>query len=103
MTFNNSQVEAVSLWNHLGLILDKRLNFNEHLVSKINKCFQIIGFLKRLSNKIPHDALLRIYKFFTRSHLDYSNTGYGKPNNESFTSKLKRMQYKACLAITNFI
>ena len=59
-TFNNSEVETIASQKHLGLILDERLNFNEHLESKINKCYKIIGFLKRLSNKLPHDAFLRI-------------------------------------------
>ena len=39
VTFNNSKVETISLQKHLGIILDERLNFNEHLESKINKCF----------------------------------------------------------------
>ena len=29
-TFNNSKVETISSQKHLGLILDERLNFNEH-------------------------------------------------------------------------
>ena len=53
-----------------------------------------------LSNKLPRDALLRIYKSFVRSHLDY---GDDKPNNESFASRLEWVQYKACLAITGAI
>ena len=36
ITFNNSKVETISFQKHLGLILDERLNFNEHLESKIN-------------------------------------------------------------------
>ena len=97
ITFNNSKVEIISSEKHLGLILDDRLNCNEHLESII------IGFLKRVSNKLPRDALLRIYKSFARSHLDYGVIAYDKPNNESFTSKLERVQYKACLAITGAI
>ena len=84
----------------LILILNKRLNFNEHLESKINKCNKIIDFQKRLSTNLPRDALLSIYKSFVRSHLDYDDIVYDKPSNESFTSKLERVQYKACLAIT---
>ena len=103
ITFNNSKVEAISSQKHLGLIFGERLNFNKHLESKINKCYKIIGFLKRLSNKLPRDALLRIYKSFLRSHLDYGDIGYDKPNNKPFISKLERVQYKACLAITGAI
>ena len=78
ITFNNSKVETISSQKHLGLILDERLNFNEHLESKINKCYKVLGFLKRLSNKLPRDVLLRIYKFFVRSHLDYGDIVYDK-------------------------
>ena len=88
---------------YLGLIFDDRLNFNEHLESKKNKCYKLIGFLKSLSNKLRRDALFRIYKSFVRSHLDYGDIVHDKPNNESFTSRLERVQYKACLAITGAI
>ena len=103
ITFNNSKVETISSQKHLGLILDERFNFNEHLERKINKCYKIIGFLKRLSNKLPRGALLRIYKSFARSHLDYGDILYDKPNTESFTSRLERVQCRACLAITGAI
>ena len=92
ITFNNIKVETISLQKHLGLILDERLNFNKHLESKINKGYKIIGFLKGLSNKLPRDALLRICKYFVRSHLDYGDIVYDKHNNESFKSKLERVQ-----------
>ena len=92
ITFNNSKVETISSLKHLERILDERLNFNEHLENKINKCFKIIGFLKSLSNKLSRDVLFRIYKFFVRPNLDYGDIVYNKPNNESFTSKLERTQ-----------
>ena len=103
ITFNNSKVETILSQKHLELILDERLNFNEHLESKINKCYKSTGFLKRLFNKQPRDTLLRIYKFFVRSDLDYADTVYNKPNNEYFASNLDRVQCKACLAITGAI
>ena len=88
VTFNSSKDEIISSQKHVGLIVDKRVNFNKHLESKINKCYKIIGFLKTLSNKLPRDPLLRILKSFLRSHLDYDDIVYDKLNNESFTSKL---------------
>ena len=103
IAFNNSQAETISSQKHVGLTLDELLNFNEHLESKINKCFTVIGFLKRLSSKLTRNALLRICKSFVSSHLDYGDIVYDKPNNQSFTSKLERVQYKVCLAITGAI
>ena len=46
--------------------------------------------MKSLSNKLPRDALLRIYKFFVQFHLDCDDTVHDKPNNESFTSRLEK-------------
>ena len=47
-----------------------------------------------------HDPLLGTYKCFLRSHLDDCHIVFDKPNDTSFTSKLGKMQYKTCLAIT---
>ena len=44
------------------------------------------GFINHLSDSINH-------KSFT----------YGKPNNDSFQSKIENIQYKACIAITGAI
>ena len=60
-TFNNNKAGTISSQKHLRLILDTRLNLNKNLESKTNKCYKIIVFLKGLSNKLPRDALLRIY------------------------------------------
>ena len=41
-----------------------------------------------------------IYKSFLRPHLDYGDVIYDQLNNERFTRKIERIQYKAALAIT---
>ena len=56
-----------------------------------------------ISIEIPHSALLTIYHFFTRPHLDYGDVIYDQPENESSSSKIKSVQYNASLAITGGI
>ena len=85
------------------MLLDSRLNFNENVPTKGNKCYTIIGFIKKLSIHLLREALLRIYKSFVRPHLDYGDLIFDKPNNESFKSRIKYIQYKACIAITGAI
>ena len=63
----------------------------------------MIGIMKRLLLSISRDSLLTIYKSFVRSHLDYADIMYEKPGNVNFESKLERVQYNACLAITGAI
>ena len=43
LSFNQSQVKKSESHKHLGLILDTKLKFNEHLDDKINMCNRIIG------------------------------------------------------------
>ena len=82
VTFNNAKVVTCFTHKHLGLLLDKRLSFNEHIQSKMNKCYKMIGVIKRLSVNLPCDALLKIYKSFIKPHLDYGDIIYDKLNEE---------------------
>ena len=59
--------------------------------------------IKKLSNTLPRDALLTIYKSFVTPHLDYGDTIYDQPQNESFCNKLESIQYNEALAITGAI
>ena len=72
LTFNKSNVASSPSVKHLGMLLDSR--FNEHVQSKMNKCYKIIGLIKKLSVHLPREALLRIYKSFVRPNLDYGDT-----------------------------
>ena len=68
VSFNNTKVVICSSQKHLRIVLDQQLNFNDHIQSKMTKCYKMIGIIKRLSVNIPRDALLRIYKSFIRLH-----------------------------------
>ena len=66
--FNNVPVKRCSIQKHLGIHLDEMLNFNHHVKEKITKANKGIGVIKKLSNILPRDALLTIYKSFVRPH-----------------------------------
>ena len=63
----------------------------------------MIGIVKRLSLSFSRNGLLTIYKSFVHPHLDYADIIYDKPGNVKFESKLERVEYNACLAITGAI
>ena len=52
LTFNSDKVQSVPCQNHLGLILDSKLDFNEHINNKISKCNKMIGVMKKLSSTL---------------------------------------------------
>ena len=49
LIFNVCYVDSCSSQQHLGLVLDEKLNFDEHVQSKISKCNKLIGLIKKLS------------------------------------------------------
>ena len=100
LTFNGNKVQSVPCQKHLGLILDSKLVFNEHINNKISKCNKIIGVMKKLSSTLSRKTLLTIYKSFVRPNLDYADIIYDKPLNEDFKNKLEMVQYRAALVIT---
>ena len=67
---NNSPVQLCESHKHLGIVLEKHLNFHEHIAKKIKICNKMIGTIKPLSFDLPRKSLLTIYKSFVRPHLD---------------------------------
>ena len=68
--FNNIPIEQASSQKHLGMILDAKLNFHEHIKKLLTKVNKTIGLLRKLQNILPQGSLLRIFKSFVRPHLD---------------------------------
>ena len=103
MLFNNNNVSQVNSQKHLGVILDVKLTFEEHLKNVFNKTNKTIGLLRKLSNLLPRQALVTIYKAFARPHLDYGDVFCDQAFTNSFHAKIESIQYNACLAITGAI
>ena len=58
---NNGLVQLCESHKHLGIVLDKHLNFHEHIAKKIKICNNLIGTMKHLSFHLPRKSLLIIY------------------------------------------
>ena len=69
-TFNTVPVARTSWQKHLGLHLDEKLNFSQHINIKISKANKGIEIVKRRSHILPRKSLLTIYKSVIRAHLD---------------------------------
>ena len=100
MNFNDNSVHQVQLQKHLGLLLDPKSSFDEHIQCILIKTRKIIRMTRKLQPIIPRAALLTIYKSFLRPHLDYGDIIYDRVFNESFQNKLESVQCNAALAIT---
>ena len=103
LSLNNIQVERASSQKHLGLILDEKLNFKQHIESAIVKIDKGLAVIRKLRYSLPHKSLITIYKAFLRPLIDYGDIIHDQPQNESFFEKLQSVRYKAALAIVGAI
>ena len=103
LIFNKSKVFQSTTQKHLGLLLDNRLSFKEHLTAMGAKVSRTIALLRKLQLILPRHALITIYKPFIRPYLNYGDILYDKAFNASFHQKIESIQYNACPAITGAI
>ena len=87
--FNNKSIKQVPCQKYLGIIVDRKLNFQEHLKHVLNKVNKTIGLLRELQNILPRGPLLAIYKSFIRPYFDYSGVLYDHHYNNTFHQKLE--------------
>ena len=69
LAFNDDNVSGTNSPKRLGVVLDNRLSFEDHLKMVLNKVNKTIGVLHNL-HILPRSALLTIDKSFIRPHLD---------------------------------
>ena len=100
ISFNNIEDERASHHKHLGILMDEKLNFKQHIDTTISKIKKGISATKKPRHSLPGKSLMAIYKAFLRPLIDYGDIIYDQPQNESFCENLESVQYKSALAIT---
>ena len=89
LLFNNIPLSNSLFQKHLGLTLDIKLNFWEHIKTITKKISKILGLLRKFQQILPRSSLLTIYKTFIKSQLDYADIIYGQAYNSAFHDKLE--------------
>ena len=84
LIFNNNQVIQSPYQKQLGLFLDEKLNFGEHLRYIANKVNTPIGLLHKLQKVLTRRSLVTKFKSFIRPHLDCGNVIFNQACNKSF-------------------
>ena len=96
ISINNSDIERVSQFTFLGIVLDETLSWKNHITMITNKLSRINGVLHRLKFIFPKNILLTIYKSLFMPHINYGSLVWG--NNFEAISKL---QERAIRTITH--
>ena len=85
LKFNGAPIDIKEHLKILGVHLDNKLTFQEHISEILKKVFAKIAALRRLKRLVPSSTLLVLYRSFVLSHFEYCNSlliGIGKTLNK---------------------
>ena len=68
VVFHDAVVGQSRSQKHLGIHLNKKLDFNAHIKEKISKANRSIGIIKKLQSKIPRNAHKTPFKLWRPSY-----------------------------------
>ena len=70
----NILLDRKDSFKDLGVVIDEKLTFREHMHDKINKAYAMLGIIKRNFNYLTVNSFVLLYKCMVRSHLDYCSS-----------------------------
>lgn len=96
LMLNNIEIQLVEKFNFLGLVLNKRLTWNDHINKVANNIIKTVGIMNRIKLLVPKYILNTIYNTLILPHLTYCILIWG-----SSTKRLFKIQKKAVRIISN--
>ena len=97
ISLNNVQVEKAPHHKHLGILLDEKLNFQQHVGTTTLIINKGISIIKKLRHSWPRKTLITIYNMtiylmtidnFLTTLIDYGDITYDQPQNESRKTRI---------------
>ena len=74
VSLNGTVIDIANTMQHLGVSIDKDLNFNFHVKETVRKVSRKLQVLKRYKHLIPTHAKKRLYLAYFLPHLTYCST-----------------------------
>ena len=100
ININGFPIEEKEYAKYLGILIDNRLSFQQHIQHVNSRLTRGIAILSMLRHYVPKTTLLNTYHAYIQPHLDYGLNIWGHTYKTHLNS-LKRKQRKA-IRIMNF-
>ena len=94
------KIFSVKSAKYLGVIIDNRINFYDHIKVLECKIARSVGILTKLKTILSKQNLLQLYYTLVHSHLTYGISIWGSKY-PTHLQKLQKLQNKALKAICN--
>ena len=72
-TLYGIELEHVFEEKDLGVIIDMKLTFEEHMATEIKKANEMMGLIRRTFSNLDGDTFKMLYTSFVRPHIEYAN------------------------------
>ena len=99
LSFNEIPVARKTSTQHLGIILDEKLSFREHILEAIEKAKKGLSLMKFISKFVDRKTLVLTYTMHVRPHLEYGDIIYHDCA-KYLMDMLESIQYQAGLIAT---
>ena len=88
---NGTSIEWSELEKDLGVYIDSRLSFDEHVVRTVNKGMRLVGWVARVFRTRKASVLLPVYKAVIRPTIEYASVVWS-PMKKVQIAKTERVQ-----------
>ena len=98
VTISGTIIERKPTARFLGVIVDEKLNWSEHISAVRTKMCRYVGIMCKIKHHVPTKVMLQMYHSFIQSHVNFCSLVWGfscKSNIES----LFRMQKRGIRAV----
>jgi len=99
LMMNGTKLEQVHTYPQLGIHLNDRMNWDDHINHTINKASKKINIIWKLSRELPRYATENIYTSYIRPQLEYGCLVYTSCT-KAQSQRLESVQRRAAIACT---
>ena len=100
ISLENYSLDCVSSIKFLGVVVDNKLSWKNHIDNIHNKISRNVGIICRLKSHLPSKSLLMLYSSLILPYLNYGLLAWGSTYH-SFADKLLLLQKKVLRIIFN--
>lgn len=95
--YNKEKLDIVDEFRYLGMIIDKKLNWDNHLTMLKKKLSRIAGIFRRMGPVLPYKTKRMVYFSMFNSNVVYGITSWGA----AYKTKIQELQVIQNRAIKN--
>ena len=100
ININNYCIKQVTEMKYLGVILDNKVNWHNHIQYICTKLAKAAGIIFKIRNKAPQNVLMLLYHSLVGTYLRYGIASWGSAKTTAL-SKLQALQNKVVRYITH--